>query len=232
MLAKDYRDLARASLGHKWLGNKWGNFAVIALIYILINAAGGATAYFGIGAIVLLIVSGPLEYGVAYTSIKVARGGEPQVNDLFEGFKDLGKPVLLYIINSIFVFLWSLLFIIPGIIKSIEYSMSYLILHDNPSLSANEARQQSMSLMKGNRWRYFCLMFSFIGWLLLCGLTAGILSFWVLPYMRTAQAHFYESLLPPAPAEPPVEPVAPPAEPVDPPAEPVDPPVIPADPFE
>ena len=73
--------------------------------------------------------------------------------------------------------------------------MSYYILIDNPGLSANEARKRSMAMMRGNKWRLFCLDFSFIGWIVLCVLTFGILVFWVAPYQEAARAEFYQDLI-------------------------------------
>ena len=85
---------------------------------------------------------------------------------------------------------------------SYAYSMSYYILKDNPELSANEARKQSIEMMRGNKWRLFCLDFSFIGWSLLSMFTFGILMLWVTPVMQASHAAFYESLKPaPAVAE-------------------------------
>ena len=196
LLSKDYRDRARSALGLSWLGNRWGSFAVITLIYMLITAACGAFSIAVIGLIAGIILMGPLEYGMDYISLKAVRGENFQLNDLFEGLNDIVNKILLYIINAVLVFLWSLLFVIPGIIKLIEYSMSYYVLCDNPTMAANEARLESMRLMQGNKWRYFCLMFSFIGWIILSGLTFGILLLWVIPYVRTATAAFYESLVP------------------------------------
>ncbi|MDE7216455.1 MAG: DUF975 family protein, partial [Clostridia bacterium] len=114
----------------------------------------------------------------------------------FDGFKYFARSLVLYITNNILIALWSLLFVIPGVIKYCSYSMSYFILLDNPEMSANDARKKSMEMMDGNKWRYFCLQLSYIGWGLLCVLTFGILTLWVSPSMRTATAFFYQSLLP------------------------------------
>ena len=74
--------------------------------------------------------------------------------------------------------------------------MSYYILADKPTLTATEIRHRSIELMRGNKWRLFCLEISFIGWWILCILTLGILSFWIIPYQQSAIAAFYQSLLP------------------------------------
>lgn len=189
--ARDYRKQAWASLR-----GKWGVVVVCQLIFLAISAAASALSYYYIGAIALVLLSGPLELGINKISLNVVRGEEIRVEMLFDGFKDFARSVVLWITNNIFIFLWSLLLIIPGIIKTYAYSMSYFILLDNPEMSANDARKRSMELMQGNKWRLFCLQISYIGWAILSVLTFEILSLWVLPSMRTAEAYFYQSLLP------------------------------------
>lgn len=192
--AKDFCDSARRHLAG-WTGKKWGTFAVITLIYSAIQAVVSFLSYFYIGYIAQLIIAGPFALGFAIVSCDIAHGKDaPRIQDFFGGFKNFGAAFLLNLLNGIFIFLWSLLLIIPGIIKSFAYSMSFYILRDNPDMSAGDVRRASIEMMKGNKWRYFCLMFSFIGWHLLSVLTLGILSFWILPYSETAKAEFYESL--------------------------------------
>ena len=147
------------------------------------------------GAFASLLITGPLAAGTALLAVSVIRGNNVSVEMQFSGFKNFVKTFLLNLINGIFIFLWSLLFFIPGIIKTFSYSMSYYVLLDNPSMSSNDARKRSMEIMAGNKWRLFCLEFSFIGWGILCLLTLGILSFWVSPYMESAKAAFYQSLV-------------------------------------
>lgn len=194
--AKDFRREAWTKLS-----GKWGTLALVTLIYLLITGACSAMAYIGIGAIAALLISGPLTLGFAIISLKVIRMQEIKLEMLFAGFNDFVRAFVLSLINGIFIFLWSLLLIIPGIIKAFSYSMSFYILADNKELSANEARKRSMEMMKGNKWRLFCLGFSFIGWHLLCILTLGILYFWITPYLNASEAAFYQSLLPAAPQE-------------------------------
>ena len=191
LVAKDFRQRAWNNLS-----GKWGTMALATLIMSLITGTGAALAFIFIGGIVTLIITGPLMAGMCILTLHIVRASNVKIEMLFDGFKIFGKAFLLYILNGIFTFLWSLLFIIPGIIKTYSYSMSYYILLDNPELSSNEARLRSIEMMRGNKWRLFCLHFSFIGWGLLTLLTFGILIFWVQPYMQTAQAEFYQSLLP------------------------------------
>ena len=175
---------------------KWGTLALIALVYTLISAACGAlSAAIYIGGIATILLIGPLTLGWAYVTLAVLRDKRLDVNTLFDGFKQYGSALALTLVNSIFIFLWSLLLIVPGIIKSYSYALSYYILADNPQITQSEARKRSIEMMKGNKWRLFCLQFSFIGWWILCLLTFGILSLWVQPYQQTAVAAFYQSLL-------------------------------------
>ena len=191
MSSKDFRQSAWKSLK----GN-WTNCVIAFLIYETIAGMVGSLSVTGVGAVAIFIVLGPLMAGYTKISLNVARGKEADLVVLFDGFKDFNRTMLLYLTNELLIMLWSMLFIIPGIIKSYAYSMSYYILLDNPDISANDARKKSIEMMDGNKWRLFCLDFSFIGWLLLSILTFGILQFWVSPYMEVARAKFYLSLLP------------------------------------
>lgn len=193
--AKDYRNMAWKSLGGSWLGGNWAIFAVITLFESLILAFGGGLSWALIGLAILIIVSGPLSLSNAVISLNVAVGAGVKLEDIFSGFKNMGTVIILWLLNELFIFLWTLLFIIPGIVKRYSYSMSYFILRDNPTISQEEARYRSIQIMRGNKWRLFCLDFSFIGWEILSLLTFGIISFWVTPYRQTAYAHFYISVI-------------------------------------
>lgn len=189
MLASDYRKQAWAALS-----GKWGTMALLTLVYSLI--VGACNAIPGVGQVASLVVGGPLVLALTMIALAVLRSENVGVENLFDGFKD-GKFVpafLLYLVNTIFVALWSLLLVVPGIIKGYSYAMSTYILAENPGMSQSECRKESMRMMIGHKWRLFCLHFSFIGWYLLSALTFGILMFWVTPYVRTAEAAFYEDL--------------------------------------
>ena len=178
------------------LRGKWGTFALIAFIHSLIMGVCGALTYIYVGEIITLLVGGPFALGLAMIALNVVRTRKVEVNQLFSGFREFGKAFIVNLLNSILIVLWTLLLIIPGIIKSFSYSMSYYILADEPTLTATEIRHHSIELMRGNKWRLFCLEVSFIGWWILCILTLGILSFWIIPYQQSAIAAFYQSLLP------------------------------------
>ena len=94
----------------------------------------------------------------------------------------------------IFILLWTLLLIIPGIIATYSYAMTFFIIADDPQAGALEAIGRSKEMMRGHRWKLFCLFLRFIGWSLLCLLTFGIGFLWLTPYMQTSLAHFYDDV--------------------------------------
>lgn len=102
-------------------------------------------------------------------------------------------------LTGLYILLWSLLLIIPGIMAAYSYALTPYILVENPDMTASEAIARSKELMAGNRWRLFCLQISFIGWHILAALTLGIGNLWLTPYTHAADAAFYRDLVP-APA--------------------------------
>lgn len=184
MYAKDYRKLAWSKL----TGN-WGVAIVVFLLYTVIISISTSV---GVGP---LLLSGLMGVGLFGVYLDIVRGKQAKIEGMFDGFREgIVNNLLAGILITIFTALWTLLFFIPGIVKSYSYSMTYFILKDNPEMSANDAITESRKMMNGNKWRLFCLDFSYIGWFLLCLLTAGLLSFLVQPYMYAAHAAFYESL--------------------------------------
>ena len=185
MVAKDFRQAA----WQKMSGN-WGVYALINLIILVISSVCDSLTY----GILFIILTGPFTLSIAYCSLNVSNNQEIKVEDAFIGFQDFVRSFLAYIINSIFIFLWSLLLIIPGIIKTLSYSMTFFILQEDTNISANDARKLSMEMMNGYKWKLFCLYFSFIGWILLSILTFGILFLWISSYMDVAKAEFYKNI--------------------------------------
>lgn len=188
--ARDFRREAWQKLS----GN-WGTMIAITLVFSLISSVCAGLAYIYVGAIAEIVLIGPLTLGVTIANINLIRKGEVEFTSMFDGFKNFVSALCAYLLVVIFTFLWRLLFVIPGIIKSYSYSMTMYILADHPEMGANDARKASIRLMKGNKWRLFCLQFSFIGWILLSMLTFGILMIWISPYMKAAEAAFYNSLV-------------------------------------
>jgi uncharacterized membrane protein len=112
----------------------------------------------------------------------------------FSNIPQYFKVVFFYFLTGLYIFFWTLLLIVPGIIKGLSYSMAPYIMIENPELSPNEAITISRKMMKGYKWKLFCLYLSFIGWFLLCILTLGIGLLWLNPYVQTSVALFYQHI--------------------------------------
>ena len=167
-----------------------GRWMISALIFLVYTVIMGAASSIVIGTILLL----PLSYSIKVIFLDLNRGQELNASDLFGGFKDYGRILLTMLLTDIYIFLWSLLFVIPGIIKYYSYSMVPYVLRDYPDLSFDEAIEQSMHMMNGFKSKLFMLDLSFIGWAILCVFTIGIGFFWLMPYVYTNHALFYEDL--------------------------------------
>lgn len=115
---------------------------------------------------------------------------------LFYGFRDWWSAFKLNLFSTLYIYLWTLLFIIPGIVHAFAYSQARYILASNPRMGAHECLRRSKALMKGHKREYFRLILSFFGWVLLCIPTFGLLLIWVLPYFQATLATFYISILP------------------------------------
>jgi len=180
---RELRALARSQLHGSWLA------AVgMLLVYCII---------LGISVVVIvgpIIIGGPLALGFLGYYSRKARGENAELKNLFDGFNLFGKSFLLYLLKGIFIALWSCLFIIPGIVKCLSYSMAFFVLRDNPEIKATEAITRSRKMMKGYKGKLFGLCLSFIGWGFLCVLTFGIGFLWLYPYVSLSLANFYEGL--------------------------------------
>lgn len=134
--------------------------------------------------------------GVAFLNVfrkLLVNGDNNTLGNLFN-FSNYWRKIGGMLLVGIFTFLWTLLFIIPGIIKAFSYSMTPYILDENPELGASEAIHRSRMMMKTHKFDLFWLYLSFIGWWLLCILTCGIGFLWLAPYFQTAKAAFYEEV--------------------------------------
>lgn len=157
--------------------------------------AGNMWKYSIPGVLFFIFVGAPLAIGLYNTFLWLLRGDRNIVDNMFKlGFKPFWRSALGYFLMAVKIFLWMLLFIIPGIIKAFAYVLTPYILKDNSELSCLEAIERSRLMMKGNKWRYFVLCLSFIGWILLGILTLGIGLLWIAPYIYTTSAAFYEDV--------------------------------------
>ncbi|KRQ86455.1 hypothetical protein ABG79_01657 [Caloramator mitchellensis] len=174
------------------LKGKWGVAVLITILPSLIGGLLGAIPYAGV--IISILISGPLALGVAMCFLKIIRKEDVKIENLFDGFKNFKTSFLAQLLIGIFIFLWSLLLVIPGIIASLSYSLTYYIIADEPELGALEAIKKSKEMMKGYKWNLFLLYLSFIGWGILSLLTLGIGFLWLGPYVNASFANFYEDL--------------------------------------
>lgn len=209
---------AKNQLGGKLFGTNWLYSVIILIIISLLSGrmiSGGMNLLFKFNSqyfpsvfeiirsgvstalsVLTTVVSGPLAYGADKLFLKQARDNEPMViEDVFCGFKeDFKELFLIYFISSLKAFLWGLLFIVPGIVKTLAYSMSYYIKADNPDYSWRECLSESEKIMNGHKGEFFVLQLSFIGWNIIGFICFGIGIHWVSAYQKATAAHFYESI--------------------------------------
>ena len=155
-----------------------------------------ASRWYGVFFLGMILVIGPFLVGYVNSFKKLLVEGDDRItaNSFREGFKPYWRSVWAYLFRGILITLWSLLLVIPGIIKSLSYAMTMYIVKDHPELTVNEAIDMSKDMMYGHKYDLFYLYISFIGWYLLSILTLGIGTFWLMPYIQTAQASFYEDV--------------------------------------
>lgn len=222
LYAEDFRAIARKALTNKWgvaigagfvaglLGGteasyrmpdfNWRESSPINLDFL--NTGVGRFMLFfifGFASIALLyglfvfFVGGAVRLGYVRFNRNLIDGNNPQFSDIFSRFTYFWPGFLLQLLMGIFILLWSLLLIIPGIIAAYSYAMAPYILEENPNMPVMDAIRQSKEMMAGNKWRLFCVQISFIGWALLSMLTCGIGFLFLKPYMAAAEcAFFYE----------------------------------------
>lgn len=189
------------SAARKALSGHWAEAAMLTFIYCLVawafSAIVGGLEYVqaGLGTVASLLLL-PLGWGYAVVFLANSRGAEDPFNAsrLFDGYKDFGRVFTTTLLTQIYICLWTLLFIIPGIIKSLSYAMTPFVLRDNPEMKNNEAIELSMKMMNGHKGDLFWLYLTFIGWGILCIFTFGIGYFWFAPYVQASTAQFYEEV--------------------------------------
>lgn len=145
-------------------------------------------------AALYLVLGGIVSVGYARFNLNLVDGFDASFADLFAYFPYWKNAVCTRILTKIYIFLWSFLFVIPGIVASFSYAMTDYILAEHPELSASEAIYRSKQMMEGNRWRLFCLELSFIGWNILCAFTFGLGHLFLIPYKQAAIAAFYREV--------------------------------------
>ena len=176
---------------------KIGILFVITLIIALISFAAMFILSFipFVGSLAASIIVTPaFALSLARIYINVVGGKNASVNDTFSGFDDFWSAFKVTFLVGLFTFLWSLLFIIPGIIKAYSYSMSLYVLAENKGMPALEAIDRSKKMTEGHKMELFVLELSFIGWMLLVGITFGLAGIYVIPYMYATEVNYYNEM--------------------------------------
>lgn len=192
MTRQEIKARAKDQLGNNLFCNAW-LFAVLACFIFSVICGAAGSIIVGIGAV---IVTGPLSFGLNYLFLKQARDNQPMdLGDMFKGFSsDFGQNLLIGLMTAIFTALWSLLLIVPGIVKAYSYSMVYYIKADHPEYNWRQCIAESQAMMNGHKMDLFIMDLSFIGWMIVGSLCLGVGTLWVSAYMEAARAHFYESI--------------------------------------
>lgn len=192
----EYKNMALQSLE----GN-WSKAAIAALIFFAILEICGSSPRFFLDPVpgfisqgVISILLTPIAYGFIVFFLRLIRRENTDYGRLFDGFSQYGRILVAELLKGIYVLLWSLLLVVPGIMKSYSYAMTEFILKDTPELNGEQAICESMRLMEGHKMQLFLLDLSMIGWFILSILTLGIGFLFLYPYLYTAHAHFYEDL--------------------------------------
>ncbi|SHK24923.1 Uncharacterized membrane protein [Hathewaya proteolytica DSM 3090] len=155
---------------------------------------GGCNAIPLVGPIGYLFLSGPMAFGSSLIFLKLTKGEGVDIGDLFKGFNNFATNVGINLLSAILIFFWCLLLIVPGIIKSLSYSMAMYVAVDNPDFKAMQAMEHSERMMDGHKMDLFILELSFIPWGLLVVVTFGIAGIYVFPYMEATIANFYNEI--------------------------------------
>lgn len=179
--------MARESLHGKW-GLAIGAFVVYMLISISFQIIPIA------GPIIGLLIAGPFMLGISIFSLLISRNQDAKLEQIFAGFRNFGTAFAAYLLMGIFILLWLLLLIVPGIIAALSYSMTFYILADDNTVGAMEAIYKSKKMMDGYKLKLFYLSLRFLGLSLLCILTLGIGFLWLIPYMQITMAKFYDDI--------------------------------------
>lgn len=133
-------------------------------------------SYSFLASLYTLLVTGAFALGITLFFLAIFRRQRVGVSDVFLGFEHFGKALGLMLFQTLFIALWALLFIVPGVIAAIRYSQSYFIMADDPTKGIRQCVNESKMMMKGNKSKYFCMTLSFIGWFLLAAIPSGIIT--------------------------------------------------------
>ncbi len=144
--------------------------------------------------VAMYLITPALSIGSAMMCLRLIRSRSADISDLFKGFRIILKAFGAAFMVGLFTLLWSLLFLIPGIIAAYRYSQVFYILADHPEMGIFDAIRLSKAMMVGAKFKLFCMQLSFIGWSLLSILTLYIGMLWLVPYISVSTSAFYEDV--------------------------------------
>ena len=169
------------------LKGNWGGAILVSLVYGILYSL--LSSLFGVGA---LLFGSILMIGYYNTLIQASMTNTFKVESVFSGINNetLGTRILMSVLKSLYIMLWSCLFVIPGLVKSYSYMLAEYIALNNPEMSANECITESRRLMNGHKMRMFLLDLSFFGWAILSVFTFGIGSLFLTPYIAQTRVEY------------------------------------------
>ncbi len=172
-----------------------GKIGILFAISLLIGLISGALGSIPVvGTIASMLLSGAFSLATISIYMGITEGRKPELGDMFSQLKNCLPAFCTTFLVGLYTFLWSLLLVIPGIVKGCAYSQAMYILAEDPSMGASEAIRRSKTMMEGHKMEYFLLGLSFMGWAILAVFTLGILYIWLIPYMSATYANYYKSL--------------------------------------
>ena len=196
-MTENFRPTVLRNQAYEALRGKWTPAVVTSLVFCIL--LGVAVSLSRVNALLYLIAylggASIVAIGMLYACWDLfTKGTLPEAGALFAPFKQYARTVGAVLLVFVYTLLWTLLLVIPGIIKAYSYSMTFYILRENPEMTAGDAITASQKMMDGHKMDLFLLSLSFIGWAILALIPAGLGFIWLIPYMYTAQAAFYEEL--------------------------------------
>lgn len=196
-MTENFRPTVLRNQAYEALRGKWTPAVVTSLVFCIL--LGVAVSLSRVNALLYLIAylggASIVAIGMLYACWDLfTKGTLPEAGALFTPFKQYARTVGAVLLVFVYTLLWTLLLVIPGIIKAYSYSMTFYILRENPEMTAGDAITASQKMMDGHKMDLFLLSLSFIGWAILASITFGIGYLWLIPYIYTAYAAFYETL--------------------------------------
>ena len=196
-MTENFRPTVLRNQAYEALRGKWTPAVVTSLVFCIL--LGVAVSLSRVNALLYLIAylggASIVAIGMLYACWDLfTKGTLPEAGALFAPFKQYARTVGAVLLVFVYTLLWTLLLVIPGIIKAYSYSMTFYILRENPEMTAGDAITASQKMMDGHKMDLFLLSLSFIGWAILASITFGIGYLWLIPYIYTANAAFYETL--------------------------------------